>query len=158
MRKYLNVSLLILILCVLLIGVITLVRPTKLTDIEMTERIASIYGGSVQNIVDHSSKASIFFSRDEAKYEVDIDLYSGAFSNLIVVYEPPASRSENVANITEEQAIAIASNKYFGTVESSQFIENGDDSYYEIRIASNINHFVIHVSMEGEITLVQVDS
>jgi len=159
-------SILLFALLTLIIAAFLILRQPIMTEAEMEARIDEIYGGVTRNIVHDDHNVIIAFTRGKSMYEVTMDARTGTFSNLNIIFEEPSEQLEDVEQpsgettmLTPDEANTIATSKYFGTVQTNRFIENGDASYYEIEIASNTQHYTIHVAaFTGEITLVRINS
>ena len=166
MKTKVKWSILLIALLLLIFAAFFILRQPNMTEAEMEARIDEIYGGVTRNIVHDDENVIIAFTRGKSMYEVTMDARTGTFSNLNIIFEEPSEQLEDVEQpsgettmLTPEEANIIATSKYFGTVQTNRFIENGDASYYEIEIASNTQHYTIHVAaLTGEIILVRIDS
>ena len=153
-------------LLILIFAALFILRQPNMTEAEMEARIDEIYGGFTRNIVRDDDNVIIAFTRGKSMYEVTMDARTGTFSNLHIIFEEPSEQqyeaeqpSGETTILTPEEANTIATSKYFGTVQTNRFIEDGDASYYEIEIASNTQQYTIHVAaLTGEIILVRIDS
>ena len=155
-------------LLIVLFTAVQLFRPPIMTEAEINARIEEIYGGIIRNIVRDGDEVTIAFTRAKSMYEVTMDVRTGSFSDLQIIFEDPSEQmgggdtqptSGETIMLTPDEVNAIATSKYFGTVQTNQFIEDGDTSYYEIKIASNTQRYTIHVAAHsGEIILVRIDS
>ena len=153
-------------LLILIFASLFILRQPNMTEAEMGARIDEIYGGVTRNIVHNDDNVIIAFTREKSMYEVTMDARTGTFSNLHIIFEEPSEQrveaeqpSGETTILTPEEANTIATSKYYGTVQTNRFIEDGDASYYEIEIASNTQHYTIHVAaLTGEIILVRIDS
>ena len=163
-----NVKWAILIVALLIVTytAVQLLRQPVMTDAEINARIEEIYGGVTRNMVHDGDEVTIAFTRDKSMYEVTMDIRTGTFSDLTIIFEEPSEQTDNTETPSEETTIltpdeanAIATSKYFGIVQANRFIEDKDASYYEIEIASNTQRYTIHVAAQtGEIILVRIDS
>ena len=159
-------SILLFALLILITAAFLILRQPIMTEAEMDTRIDEIYGGVIRNIVHSDDKVTIAFTREKSMYEVTMDARTGTFSDLQIIFEePPELRDETeqpsgeTTILTPDEANAIATSKYFGTVQTNRFIENADASYYEIEIISTTQHYTIHVAaLTGEIILVRINS
>jgi len=159
-------SVLVFALLIVIYTAVQLLRQPAMTEAAIDARIEEIYGGVTRNIVHDGDEVTIAFTREKSMYEVTMDVRTGTFSDLNIIFEEPSEQTNNVQApseettiLTPEEANTIATSKYFGTVQTNQFIEDGDASYYEIKIASNTQHYTIHVAAQtGEIILVRIDS
>ena len=159
-------SILLFTLLILIFAAFFILRQPIMTEAEMEARIDEIYGGVTRNIVHDDNNVIIAFTRGKSMYEVTMDARTGTFSNLHIIFEEPPEQvkdteqtTETTTILTPEEANTIATSKYFGTVQTNRFIEDGDAGYYEIEIASNTQHYTIHVAaLTGEIILVRIDS
>ena len=166
MKTKVKWGMLLLALLIVVFTAMQLLRQPAMTEVEMEARIDEIYGGITRNIVYDNDNVIIAFTRGKSMYEVTMDARTGTFSNLNIIFEEPSEQLEDVEQpsgettmLTPDEANTIATSKYFGTVQTNRFIENGDASYYEIEIASNTQHYTIHVAaFTGEITLVRINS
>ena len=157
-------------LLIVLFTAVQLFRPAIMTEAEIDARIEEIYGGIIRNIVREGDEVTIAFTREKSMYEVTMDVRTGSFSDLQIIFEDPSEQigdgdgeaqptSGETIMLTPDEVNAIATSKYFGTVQTNQFIEDGDTSYYAIQIASNTQRYTIHVAAHsGEIILVRIDS
>ena len=159
-------SILLIALLILIFAAFLILRHPVMTEAEMDARIDEIYGGVARNIVHNDDNVIIAFTREKSMYEVTMDARTGTFSNLHIIFEEPSEQvkdtgqsTETTTILTPEEANTIATSKYFGTVQTNRFIEDGDASYYEIEIASNTQRYTIHIAaLTGEIILVRINS
>ena len=154
---------LLIVLLVLMVVVSQIATKPKMTNAQIEKRIAEIYGGTVQNIVMDNDEAVIAFSREQAMYEVEMDDQNGSFSNLIVIFEPSneSVKSEPTPSqmklLTPGEANTAATSKYFGTVQSNEFVE-GEIPYYIVKITSATQRYTVHVeATSGNITSVRIE-
>ena len=166
MKTKVKWGMLLLALLIVAYTAMQLLRQPAMTEAEMEARIDEIYGGIIQNIVRDNDEVTIAFTREKSMYEVTMDARTGTFSNLNIIFEEPSEQLEDAEQpsgettmLTPDEAITIATSKYFGIVQTNRFLEDGDTSYYEIEIASNTQRYTIHVAaFTGEIILVRINS
>ncbi len=166
MKTKVKWGMLLLALLIVVFTAMQLLRQPAMTEVEMEARIDEIYGGITRNIVYDNDNVIIAFTRGKSMYEVTMDTRTGTFSNLNIIFEEPSEQLEDVEQpsgettmLTPDEANAIATSKYFGTVQTNRFIEDADASYYEIEIASNTQRYTIHVAaFTGEIISVRINS
>ena len=159
-------SILLFALLILIFAAFLILRQPVMTEAEMEARIDEIYGGVTRNIVHDDDNVIIAFTREKSMYEVTMDARTGTFSDLHIIFEEPSEQRDEAKQpsgettiLTPEEANAIATSKYFGTVQTNRFIEDGNTSYYEIEIASTTQRYTIHITaLTGEIILVRIDS
>lgn len=64
-----------------------------MTEAEMDARIEEIYGGVTRNIVHDGDEVTIAFTREKSMYEVTMDIRTGTFSDLQIIFEDPSEKS-----------------------------------------------------------------
>ena len=160
-------GLLTIALFIVLFTALQLFRQPVMTEAEINARIEEIYGGVTRNIVRDGDEVTIAFTREKSMYEVTMDVRTGMFSDLEIIFEETSGKtnknaqptSGEVTLLTPDEANAIATSKYFGIVQTNQYIEGENASYYEIEIDSTTQRYTIHVAAKtGEIILVRIDS
>ena len=152
------------LLGILIVSVWQISKKPAFTKAEIEARITEIYGGAVQNIIIDGDEAIVSFKRGQAMYEVEMDRRDGSFEHLVTIFEPPPEKKPVDTNtsqttlLTPDEANTIATSKYFGTVQSNDFVENGEAPYYLIHIASTTQRYIVHIDAKrGNITVVSIE-
>ena len=152
------------LLAILIVSVWQIAKKPTFTIAEIEARITEIFGGTVQNIVIHDDEAIVSFKRGESMYEVEMDRHDGSFEHLVTIFEAQAKTNTIETNthsstlLTPDKANAIATSKYFGNIQSNEFVENGEKPYYLIHIASSTQRYNVHVdARSGNITSVTIE-
>ena len=163
MSKWTTFALFILLI-ILIVSVWQISKKPTFSKAEIEARITEIYGGAVQNIVIDGDEAIVSFKRGQSTYEVEMDRRDGSFDHLVTIFEAPSeskpieTNTDQSALLTPDAANTIATSKYFGTVQSNEFVENGDAPYYIIHIASSTQRYIVHVEAKrGNITSVTIE-
>ena len=153
-----------LLLGILIVSVWQISKKPAFTKAEIQARITEIYGGAVQNIIIDGDDAIVSFKRGQSMYEVEMDRRDGSFEHLVTIFEAPTESTpiETTTGLTTlltpDEANTIATSKYFGTVQSNDFVENGEAPYYLIHIASSTQRYIVHVEAKrGNITVVSIE-
>lgn len=153
-----------LLLAILIVSVWQIAKKPTFTKAEIEARITEIYGGAVQNIILDDDEAIVSFKREQSMYEVEMDRRDGSFEHLVTIFEAPTetntieTNTDQTTLLTPDEANTIATSKYFGTVQSNEFEENGEKPYYLIHIVSSTQRYNVHVdATSGNITSVTIE-
>lgn len=149
----------------------------SLTKAEVETRVAQLYVGEVKSVNAEDDAYIVSFEKDKAIYEVQVNKETGMFSELALIFEPPAEPSQvgteensgqpdpiliqpatDATKLPKQKIIAIAQKQLQGEVDSVDFYETTDGGYYlvEIETPEDEATFQIH-AITGKILSISFD-